>query len=798
MKVCKSVQAILLLVNLILLMNCTENFNDDNFERDINFNKRWKFLRCGTNTIDSNFYRIDFDDGKWETVELPHSPKIEPLVVNNQWQGICWYRKKFNIDKKYSNSKIFIEFEGAMQVADVWVNGTHKVTNYGGYLPFIIDITDDIYFDKENVIAVRLDNRDNPEIPPGKPLKYLDFCYYGGLYRNVKMHILNKIHITDPIFEDIPAGGGIFVRYPFVSKDSARVWVKTHIRNESIQKERIKLVTKLIDNEDDKIILTKEESVDLNPGESEHIIQSLLVKNPKLWHPYHPHLYNLKSELWKKGKKIDEVTTRIGIRKIKISREGFFINGEKMFINGTNRHQEYPYVGNAVPDNCHYRDAYKIKMAGFDFVRLSHYPQADAFLNACDELGILVMDAIPGWQFFGNEVFQKRSLNNIRKMIRKDRNHPSVIIWEASLNESQMSVEFMKKAHRTAHEEYPGSQCYTAGWQDTVYDVFIPARQHARKPFYWKYYKTPRPMFIAEYGDWEYYAQNAGFNQPEFKNLKPEERTSRQFRADGERRLLQQALNFQEAFNDIKGWNVIGCSNWVMFDYNRGYSDDIESSGVMDIFRLPKFVYYFYRSQREPNINELEFYRPFVFIASFWNKNSKRFIKVFSNCDSVKLKLNNKEIKKFHFEEGFSENLEHPPYIFELEKFVPGRLEAIGYINGSEVAKHLVVTPGHPQFIDIVIDFSGRKPDGRNKDILLIHAVVKDRNGMALPDYSKPVRFEVIGSGQLIGKNPINAEAGIATILLEVTTIEGNLTLRAESGKLKGEIILGENFGIVK
>jgi beta-galactosidase len=265
------------------------------FRRALNFNDDWKFKRCepSENTLET-FKEIAYDDAAWETVILPHTPRIEPLVVNDQWQGICWYRKKFAMGDVYRDKKIFVEFEAAMQIAEVWVNGNHKTTHYGGYLPFTIDITADVFFDKKNLIAVRLDNRDNSEVPPGKALKDLDFCMYGGLYRNAKMHITDKLHITDAVYANKVAGGGVFVRYPVVKNEHAQIWVQTHVINESDAQKKLKIVTRLFDGNK----LAAEKSSDFEGFaslEDKHLVQTIDVQRPKLWHPNSPHLYALHS-----------------------------------------------------------------------------------------------------------------------------------------------------------------------------------------------------------------------------------------------------------------------------------------------------------------------------------------------------------------------------------------------------------------------------------------------------------------------------------------------------------------------
>jgi beta-galactosidase len=757
--------------------------------RGINFNDHWKFKLCETSENESMVFKAsDYNDSDWEPVTLPHTPRIEPLVVNDQWQGICWYRKSFSIGAEVRGKKVFIEFEGAMHTAEIWVNGHQKTRHYGGYLPFTVDISDDVVYGQNNLIAVRLDNRDNPEVPPGKPLRELDFCWYGGLYRNVKMHVTDRLHITDAVAADKTAGGGIFVQFPNISSEQAQVLVQTHLLNEHEKDVTCKLVTQLYDHHHNLVAENTSQDVTLGVSEDQHLVQTLTVQKPRLWHPDAPNLYELHSLVYCNGEIVDRLITQVGIRHIFLSAaEGFKINGERFFLHGTNRHQEYPYIGYALPDNANYRDALKIKQAGFDFVRLSHYPHAPAFLDACDRLGILVMDAIPGWQFFGDELFQQRSYQDCRDMIRRDRNHPSVILWEVSLNESGMTPAFMDSTNRIAHEEYPGDQCYTCGWQDYAYDAFIPARQHASAPDYWKKYAGNRPLFIAEYGDWEYFAQDAGFNQAEFKNLSPEERNSRQSRCAGEKRLLQQALNFQEALNDNLASPASGCANWVMFDYNRGYADDIETSGIVDIFRLPKPGFYFYASQRPPNTlpDSPVDPRPMVHIASAWSRDSNSRVKIFSNCEQVTLLSNGKKIGTQNPDgDLFSNNLSFPPFTFVVEKFQPGDLEAIGFIDGKQAAHQKVTTPLEAHCLQLSSGCDGVQPTVGEKDAFFVYTSVVDKNGTLVTTAADSIMFKIDGPGKLIGANPVAAEAGIAAILVETDGERGDLKITASNTNL--------------
>ncbi len=397
----------------------------------VDFNPGWRFLLADAEGAQSS----SFDDSRWSAATLPHTARIESLVIGEpgsetyQWQGTCWYRKRFFVSQESADRKLFLKFEAAMNVADVWLNGHHMGRHMGGWLPFGYDISSRVLVGEDNVLAVRLDNRDNPVTGP-KPLAQLDFNPYHGVYRNVHLIIKDPLHITDPILADKPASGGVFVTYPDVSRDAATVRVQVHVRNDGPGPSEFRVRALLLDAERRVAAEAFSDPVRLDSGADREVIQDLRVISPALWSPRRPDLYVLRTEVIEGGIVVDEEATRIGIRHIEISAEGFRINGERMFLRGTNRHQEYPYVGYALSDAAQYRDAQKIKDAGFDYVRLSHYAHAPAFMDACDELGLVVMDCIPGWQFFNRDdpQFTEIQYENCRRLLRRDRNHPCVIL----------------------------------------------------------------------------------------------------------------------------------------------------------------------------------------------------------------------------------------------------------------------------------------------------------------------------------------------------------------------------------
>ena len=753
--------------------SCKRNEAQD-VQGKLSINSEWKFKRLvKDNSSEDGLETLAYSDENWEHVSLPHTSNVEPLVVNNQWQGICWYRKTLKIPNVAKEKKIYLEFEGAMNYSKVYVNGKLVKEHQGGFLPVVIDVTNHVKKGDKNLIAVRLDNTDNLVTGP-KPLKRLDFNMFGGLYRNAWMIVKEDVHISHAAIANKVASGGVFVAYPKVSKTTSVVNVKTHVVNEGNNNSEIEIINTILSKEN---VIVKEVSSKISIAAGKDVTSevNITLNNAKLWSPSNPNLYTLETKVVKEGKVIDEASNEIGIREFVFKSNQLYINGVKTFLRGMNRHQEYPFIGYALSDNAQYRDAKKIKDAGCNYIRLSHYPQSPAFMQACNKLGIVVIDAIMGWQYYGdNDAFRNYCYTSATQLIRRDRNHPCVLAWEVSLNETKMPVFFMEKLNEIVHTEYPGENVYSCGWMDDVYDIYLQARQH--RIMHPHELKENQPYSVSEYGDWEYYSKNAGLNQDQLPNELRNEMSSRQARRYGEERMLRQAYNVQESHNDNLKTRAYSDSYWVMYDYNRGYHDEIEESGVMDIFRIPKLAYYFYQSQK--NITEGSVLK----IASYWNEKSPLNIKVYSNCDEVSLYLNGKLIgtQKPDTDKN-STNLNHPPFTFKMKKFIPGTLKAVGHIKGKSEIETKVITPGEVSGLKVWFDESGKHPKAGVNDVVFVYVAAIDENGTVVPDYSEKVTFEINGDATLLNIGDISAEAGIATGLLKIGDKKGEVDIEVKS-----------------
>lgn len=711
-----------------------------------------------------------FDDTSWTSVILPYEPFAKTAYTTwpaDTYEGIMWYRKHFTLDSSYEGKKLFIEFESANVTADVWVNGTHLSTHYGGFFPFMLDVTDNVYYDgTENLIAVRVNSFDQPDVP-SQPL-------FGGINSDVWLHITNPLHVTDPVYANKVAGGGIFVTYPLVSDELAQIQVKTHIINENTISKDCRVETYIVDS-DNVVVARMTDSQNIPAGGDYTFTQSTTIPNPSLWHPDHPNLYKVYTHVFDGVVPVDHYETRIGIRSIFFSKEeGFKINGQPLKFRGANSNRGYPYIGLAVSNEARYRDVLQLKKEGFNYLRPSPEARPDdtSYLDACDELGMLLLDSIHRNDWRDTTLFKERCYQSMRDLIRRDRNHPCVIAWELSLNEIWWDdPDFSPTAMAVGHEEYPSDQCYVAAWKDSgrwgtepvVFDVFIATPTAGARE-----YDGPLPMIISEHGHWEYVDN-------------PDSTDSDVRRGEGETQMLNQAWNHQESHHlNLSLSNMCGDGVFCGTDYLAYFS------GTIDKFRLPKFSYYFWQSQRDPGliIPGVDS-GPMVFIANYWAASSPTDVRVYSNCQQVKLYVNDVIQATRNPDTAYpTSNLLHPPFTFKSLTWQAGQLKAEGYIDGQLAATHTILTPAPPETLEISFDATELQAGG---DMTFVYVSVLDGNGTVVPSASNAIHLQTTGPAVLVGPDEIEAEAGIATFLLRSTTESGLITVSATSSELNGD-----------
>ena len=752
-------------------------------------NQDWTFYRgappeqaagSGAARRSVGVWDVDYDDSDWERATLPHTVREEALMCSGgrNYQGEAWYRRRFTLPAACAGKTLVFELEACMQRADAWLDGRPLGVREGGFLPMAFDLTG-LEPETEHLLVLKVDNSDMPDVPPGKPQGALDFCYFGGLYRDAWLHAMNPVHFTSAVHAGRAAGGGLFVRCRAVSAARAFVSVDAHFENRSGETASVS-VRLLLDGE----TVWAGETAAIPAGGERVEKASFEVENPRLWHPLHPNLYALTARLVKDGKVIDEVTERIGIRSIEFRPEGFFINGEKLYLDGANRHQEYAYVGFAIPDGLQRRDVYLLRKAGIVSIRLAHYPQDRAFMDACDELGVLCVIPTPGWQIHPSSVlFDERSYENTRRLIRMNRNHPSACLWEPILNETDYPAYFAQKQLEIVREELGPEAAWAACDSHYAYAAHYPVI-YGRRP------SPGRARYIREYGDnWT----------EQFGPMKTLRRVRRgpdvSFYAGGERAMIRSAQeHFEEYALHRMDETLSGAAMWAGIDHNRGYENSEAAVGMLDIQRLPKYAYYLTMAQQD-----MSDAGPVCFIANEWTERSPRDVSVYTNAPAARLLLNGREIARLTAAEGwanahvYSEELAgrplpeaaHPPIVFKDVPWEPGALRAEALSGDGVVACCEVRTPGAPVRLRLAPQWAGENrwiADGA--DLLMVHAFVEDADGTTVTSAEPTVRFSVEGGAEIVGAglpwakaNPMKAEAGAACALLRAGLRPGRVTL---------------------
>ena len=805
---------------LEITSHTTQTFRSENSGRLVwNFNAGWRFHLGDVTGAEAK----DFDDKAWEVVSTPHTVQLMPAEASGcrNYQGIVWYRKHFKLPKECAGRDVTLHFEAIMGKQTIYINGKKVKEHEGGYLPITIPLSGSVGDDSPHsttvgddlVVAICTDNSDDKTYPPGKKQAQLDFAYHGGIYRDVWLIAKNKVAITDVLEENKVAGGGIFVHYANISEKSAEVFVNTEVRNSDSKSHAITIENTLVPLSALPAVSsvavpqqqTKQTKLTLKAGEARTITQRFLVKNPKLWSPETPYLYNIATRI-KDGKQLlDGGITKIGIRSFEFVRTddaqgrqpGFYLNGKKHHqLVGANRHQDFAYVGNALPNSQQWRDAKRLRDAGFTIIRTAHYPQDPSFMDACDELGLFVIVATPGWQYWNKEKgWDEKVHENTRNIIRRDRNHPCVLMWEPILNETRYPKDFALQALQITKDEYPypyrpvaAADMHSAGVAEN-YDVVYgwPGDDFASDGLpIGDSKKIKQCIFTREFGELvdDWYAHN---------NL------NRASRSWGERPMLTQAMSLyrstQELYNTT-GQFIGGCQ-WHPFDHQRGYHPDPYWGGIYDAFRQKKTAFDMFAAVLSSSITHhpspITYHpTPLISIAHEMTQFSEKDVTVFSNCDSVRLSLYNGEhcweqpvdkgLVVFKDAWDFFEARNHS---YTQKSWQSVKMVAEGIINGQVVCKEEKMPSRRSTKLRLYVDDMGQPLVADGSDFVVVVCEVTDDLGHVRRLAKDNIRFTVEGEGDIIGDASINAnpravEWGSAPVLIRSTKKAGKIKIKAE------------------
>ncbi len=705
-----------------------------------------------------NGQEAKLDDSGFEKVSVPHANTILDTHKGNQFPNeiasyrfVSWYRRHFKLPEAYTGRKIQVEFEGVATVADVYLNGKLLVNHEGAYTGFTVDITDDVYTDgRDNVLAVRVDSEKQTEIPPEGGV--VDYCLFGGIVRDVSMIITDPVHIERT-----------FVTTPGLTNDRAVVNTQVDIRNDRDTDQTYTVETTVLDMDGHKVTAVSKDEMFPAGEETTIEVETNQIVNPHLWSVDDPYLYTVVTEIKDGNTKIDTYQTTFGMRyfEFKTGPEdgSFYLNGEKLEIIGINRHEQWPWIGRAVPDKLQQQDADLIKANGINAVRCSHYPQDPSFLDRCDEIGLLVFAEPPGWQHIGDDEWKENFKTNLEELILRDRNHPSIISWSPRPNESHASLAFNEECEALAKELDPTRPThgvrmefdYEGGDNQTVVNDILTVN--------YVYPENPRyiPYIVTEHSnDW------GGDGMPGVSDTR--------------------ALKFVDSFAEVLDYfyrndKVAGGFGWSMFDYNNEVNytktGHVFYSGLYDLFRHEKPVAYLYRTQQDPDVSE-----PMVYIANNWTQDTANSIYIMSNCDEIELFVNG--VSKGKIQPNKYLSLPHPIFEFTNISYEAGELKAVGYIKGSAVEETVRTTPGEPVRLIAEADYDTLTADGTDMTSVSVSAV--DSNGNVVPFAANRINV-VQKSGieaTLIAENNVELEGGKTAFLVQ--------TKRDQTGTAEFEI----------
>ena len=794
-------------------------------------NDDWLF----TEQFEDSLAAPEYPENTLQPVRLPHTCKETPFHYFDEslYQMVSGYRRHLLIPKDWQGKQILLTFEGAAHDSTVFCNGKKVGEHHCGYTAFTVDLTDSVLYGQDNLLCVRLDSRENLNVPPFGYV--IDYMTYGGIYRDVRLEVKENVSLSD-IFVHTAID---FRLSPVTAQITSEITLTESAENMTIRQYYMPKSTAAA-QESWRLLCEQTVSTDVSCDKEFSLTATITA--PLLWDTEEANLYILKTQLYQDNTILDETETTFGIREAVFKKDGFYLNGRKLRICGLNRHQSFPYVGYAMPKSMQRLDADLLKKElGLNAVRTSHYPQSHYFLERCDELGLLVFTEFPGWQHIGDDSWKAQAVENAEDMIRQYRNHPSIILWGIRINESPDDDAFYEKTNAVAHKLDPSrptggvramkkshllEDVYT--YNDFLHDGEMPGCDPKKKVTS----DMEKPYLISEYNGHMY--------------------PTKAF--DNEERRSEHAIRHANVLDAVAGQSdIAGSFGWCMFDYNThkdfGSGDRICYHGVMDMFRNPKLAANIYACEQEQT--------PVLEITSSMDIGehpgcNRGNIYILSNADSVKMYKNDRFIKEYLPEMSPYKHLKHGPILIDdfigdslaqNERFRPKHAKEItdamnlvarGSLN--HIPKRLYLTAlkllliYHIDFAEVtklytkyIGDWGGTATiyrfdaikDGKvvksvtkepvreirleaeadhtilteqhSYDVALVRIRAVDDHGNVLPFYQEPVRLITEGDISIIGPDTIALQGGMGGTYVKSTGRSGRGALLLQS-KTAGEI----------
>jgi beta-galactosidase len=706
-------------------------------------NRNWLFSRSAIADARAKV----FDDSKFERVVVPHANVRVPWhsFDDKDYEFVSVYRRHFKLPPEARGQQVFVDFEGVMTASTVWLNGTRLGEYKGGYTPFSFELTPHLDFEADNVITVEVDSTERKDIPPfGNQIDYLTF---GGIYREVALRIVPSTFIEN-----------IFAKTKNVLTSNPHLEVECFLQHLERSRDALSLEVTLRDG--DRVLATGTQRVVPASASSDPVPYSVRLENlgpVVLWDLARPKLYAVQVRLLNGSRVVDKDFRTIGFREARFTEHGFELNGKVIKLRGLDRHQTFPFVGQAMPGRVQRRDA-QILRNNFkcNIVRTSHYPQSRHFLDACDELGLLVLEEIPGWQHIGDAEWQDLSVDNVRRMIRRDWNHPSIILWGVRINESRDDHDFYTRTNALAHQLDPTRQ--TGGIRnfessELLEDVFTI------NDFGFPLQAPNHPLYLN--------TEFIGHTYP-----------TKSF--DNTERLTEHTLRHARIHNQLaSNPQYAGGIGWCAFDYNThfdfGSGDRICYHGVADIFREPKPAAGFYKSQCDPE-------EEIVLEPAFrWARGDESIgfsnAVVCSNCDHLKFYIDDKLIAEIDPDRSELGNLRYPPFVLHTRPFrnAWGDLRIEGYIRGKQVIVKRCSGKGIDQQLSILPDDTTLVADGADTTRIVLR--VTDEFGIIRSFANDAIQLNVEGPAEIIGDNPFALVGGTGAVWLRAKEHAGRVRL---------------------